>query len=428
MNIVKIFDNGYDFCDEGYYGLYSENTKHNNLFDYVSKDISQLPDLLGKYVAKKMNIKTFELNDYQYCNDDSVEMENILTPLHPYYIYEKRSVFIKVIGEYFNALLVRSFLDKEDTFHLSLYEQKWYLERFKAITAFFLRISDKYPVAFYSKYLEMIGADVDDSIEEVLISSPSMIVAEGFRNELKTQETIKQMLVWLLDSSTPVVGKLPVNKRLWIYGNIFRRSLYDMKVTQRLSFMELPTFKAGEDRSQEAKRVNEIYNISVEINTLFTTQEDLTPKAVDFLNLAVDYAEKANLNISEEYEIDDLYQLLYLEILSMIKAGVEIKRCKNCGMYYIVTDRKIEYCDRVAVGESKPCSMIGSKRTFAKRMANDYPLSIYNRAYKTHHARIRSGSMTNTSFALWSKEARENLDKVRSGEMDVTTFQEWLKI
>lgn len=47
----------------------------------------------------------------------------------------------------------------------------------------------------------------------------------------------------------------------------------------------------------------------------------------------------------------------------------------------------VEYCDRIDLDEDKPCSEIGSKRAFQRKLEDDYPLKTYNRSYKTHYAR-----------------------------------------
>ena len=121
-------------------------------------------------------------------------------------------------------------------------------------------------------------------------------------------------------------------------------------------------------------------------------------------------------------------QLLFLEILSMIDSNTSIKKCKNCGMYFIVKNLNMEYCDRIAAGEEKPCSTIGSKRTFEKKLQTDIPLKIYNRSYKTHYARVKNGIMTQSDFMTWCAEAKENLKKARNGELSVGDFDQWLKI
>ncbi len=60
-------------------------------------------------------------------------------------------------------------------------------------------------------------------------------------------------------------------------------------------------------------------------------------------------------------------------------------------------------------------------------MDNEEELKIYNRAYKTHHARLRNKKMNSHEFETWTHEAKDRLEKVRAGELDIAAFKEWLK-
>ena len=73
------------------------------------------------------------------------------------------------------------------------------------------------------------------------------------------------------------------------------------------------------------------------------------------------------------------------------------------------------------------CSAVGSKQSFQRKLENDEALRIYNRAYKTHHARIRSGKMKENHFSLWRMEAKEMLERVRAGELELGDFKKWVK-
>ena len=145
-----------------------------------------------------------------------------------------------------------------------------------------------------------------------------------------------------------------------------------------------------------------------------------------YFKTAIKYAEQITSNqIWRGYEIDDLRQLLYLEVLTMIQSETMVRRCKNCGKYFVIRNRNTAYCDRATVS-GQLCSEIGSKISFQKKMNSEEELKVYNRAYKTHFARYKSGKMTKADLDEWCIEAKEKLSKVRTGEMDISTFQAWL--
>ncbi len=60
-------------------------------------------------------------------------------------------------------------------------------------------------------------------------------------------------------------------------------------------------------------------------------------------------------------------QLLLCDMLSALQQGIIIKQCPCCGRYFIPERRGSTYCDGVAAGESKPCSEIGSRKSFERR-------------------------------------------------------------
>lgn len=125
-------------------------------------------------------------------------------------------------------------------------------------------------------------------------------------------------------------------------------------------------------------------------------------------------------------KIDGLKITLYDIIFSLPITGYHIKRCKNCGNYFITNNRNTSYCDRInKFGEC--CSVVGSSHLFQQKMEEDEALKLYTRAYKTHHARLRKKKMTQEDFYDWCSNAKRNLDKVRKGELDISIFKEWLK-
>jgi hypothetical protein len=55
-------------------------------------------------------------------------------------------------------------------------------------------------------------------------------------------------------------------------------------------------------------------------------------------------------------------------------------------------------------------------------------MALYRKAYKTHFARIRGGSMTREEFDLWKAEATEKRGLAESSELDFGEYAAWLKV
>lgn len=187
MATVRFEKDRYDFYIGGYAPFSSDNNRHDLLFNYVNKDLSQLPVLLEGYISKALDIRRFDLTGYRYSKNDAAQINDILMSLHPYYKFDYEfnhySTFINAIGEYLNVLLLNASWKEEDGRFAGferLYEREeereWYNKRFSILTEpyldFFLSDDSSHPKnKFYEKYRYLIGEDCPDDFE-VMISIP----------------------------------------------------------------------------------------------------------------------------------------------------------------------------------------------------------------------------------------------------------------
>jgi len=429
--------------------------KHDLLFEYVNKDLSKLPLLLEAYISKKMDFGTFELTDYVYSDSDFTEIKEILSSLHPYYRHEFNKVFIDAIGKYFNAMLIaQNFECEEDGY------KERFKERFKELTKPLLKLFDTAPQDYWTSYEKQTGSNavsivpvtqmrydpikpikkgqpiraedykaVEYTLEAGLESESFTFdlsfnpKTQGFSDVLETQESIKRMMYWTLDMSAPQITGLSLEQRMWLYGNMASYDKYrDTEVVKYLSLR--PDVLYDQDQDLFGK----LYSLKG-----YDGDDENTPSEIkDALKIATEYAQTiTSAEVYEEYEIENLHQLLYLEVLSMIHSETKIKKCRYCGMYFTFTDSKKAYCDRTIPGETKPCSAIGSQRTYKDQLETDYALKIYNRAYKTRHARMtqdrKKKKMTPDEFSRWGDTAKTKLDEVRAGKLELADFEIWLK-
>ena len=99
---------------------------------------------------------------------------------------------------------------------------------------------------------------------------------------------------------------------------------------------------------------------------------------------------------------------MYHEFMNIIMQGHSIRRCKNCGRYFVqYGDRSVDYCGEIPEGETKPCSVIGASRQFTASLKNDLIKQTYTRVYKKYVARRRAQTVTDAQFAAWSAEAKK---------------------
>ena len=126
------------------------------------------------------------------------------------------------------------------------------------------------------------------------------------------------------------------------------------------------------------------------------------------------------------YEINNLQELLQLEIANMSLANTVVKRCENCGKYFIPRHKSQKYCNRIDE-TGLICAKAAKKKLKKDRLQNNPALKIYETAYKRNHARKKNHIISQKQFNSWQYEAKKKLMQVEEGTLDISVFQEWLK-
>ena len=133
------------------------------------------------------------------------------------------------------------------------------------------------------------------------------------------------------------------------------------------------------------------------------------------------------VKIAPVVSINNIAQLMYHEIMNMIMQGHSIRRCKNCGKYFVqYGDRIVDYCDEIPEGETKPCSVIGSSRQFTASLKDDPIKQTYTRVYKKYVARRRLKTITEGQFTECSAAAKKLRTHAYETGMHEETFREKL--
>ena len=134
-----------------------------------------------------------------------------------------------------------------------------------------------------------------------------------------------------------------------------------------------------------------------------------------------------SMKIAPVVSVNNVAQLMYHELMNMIMQGHSIRKCKNCGRYFVqYGDRVVDYCDEIPEGETKSCKMIGSSRQFTASLKDDPIKQTYTRVYKKYVARRRLRTVTESQFAEWSVEARKLRSAAYETNMAAELFREKL--
>ena len=153
------------------------------------------------------------------------------------------------------------------------------------------------------------------------------------------------------------------------------------------------------------------------------------PTKVDTRKVLQDIHRDSEYAVSmwQYFAIQSLEEMLYLELMEMIKRGIRVKRCALCDRYFILADkRRRDYCDRV-YGGKRTCGQLGAKKRFDKTVGDDTVLQefykIYNRMYSRHYrmdawdSGRETNKLTKEQFKAWITEASKARQEYKAGEI-----------
>lgn len=140
------------------------------------------------------------------------------------------------------------------------------------------------------------------------------------------------------------------------------------------------------------------------------------------------------LSVMRYVIIERLSEMFYYELMRIMQNGRQIKRCKNCGKYFVLRDnRKRVYCDRIYKGD-KRCSEIGHTNAYKNSLGDEQsPLKIaqtlYNKLYSRMDrarnklpAELTNKDMTEEAFSAWSDLYSSARDDYKSGKISGEEF------
>jgi hypothetical protein len=130
---------------------------------------------------------------------------------------------------------------------------------------------------------------------------------------------------------------------------------------------------------------------------------------------------------------ENLGDFIYYEFFKVFELGYTIKRCKNCGKFFLnTTNYEVEYCDNVfekkqARKKARTCREMGADKIHQEKIKNNPILLTYRRAYKAHYARVRKGKMTQSDFEEWGRWAMILRNQALNDEIDFSYYERELK-
>ena len=159
----------------------------------------------------------------------------------------------------------------------------------------------------------------------------------------------------------------------------------------------------------------------------------------DFSNISITTEESAqeiakyvdNDKLSPYYfSCNNIIQSFIVELFEIATTeNIDIKRCKNCGKYFVPDSRSNEiYCNNI-YENNKTCKEVGHFRTQQRLMKEDDDLRIYRNVYQKLLLRTRrnpDNEQYEKEFQQFKEKNIELREKINNGEITQEKYMEWL--
>ncbi|NLV35477.1 MAG: hypothetical protein GXY17_02235 [Clostridiaceae bacterium] len=130
----------------------------------------------------------------------------------------------------------------------------------------------------------------------------------------------------------------------------------------------------------------------------------------------------------DSYWFHSLADVMYFELMNVVKGNIVIKRCENCKRYFVPTGRiDALYCSRTAPGSQKTCVEIGAISKYEKCTKENPIKKAYRMEYKKRYAHVLKGKSPKNEFFTWVENMKVVRDEALKGEISYDNFIEKLK-
>lgn len=130
------------------------------------------------------------------------------------------------------------------------------------------------------------------------------------------------------------------------------------------------------------------------------------------------YSKKYNefANTSEEIVLEELSKT----------PNYPIKKCQNCGMYFIPTSKTDEvYCD-YPKENSKTCRELGAFQSYTERLKQNKAMGEYRRNYQQKFMQVKKNKVLAKDFEIWKKQAKEKINLMKKGILTEDEVYQWI--
>lgn len=203
-------------------------------------------------------------------------------------------------------------------------------------------------------------------------------------NEVRLSSLSKYERYFIFSAATPLMENLLHSDK------VFFPSPYELRDSLRMDLFSSFT--------QNHATVDWISENPLEILKLLT-------------DAAIEKIHNSNVKLLDASYCEKPFDLLAFEIREFFIRDIEIKRCANCGKFFIPTGKyNTDCCDRIPKGQKYSCKKIMAQKRRREKTNSNPIIKEYERAYKRNYARVSNHKMDPNDFRLWVDTASKKRD------------------
>ena len=133
------------------------------------------------------------------------------------------------------------------------------------------------------------------------------------------------------------------------------------------------------------------------------------------------------LSMSDTHKSNDISSICYAILGKLAKTpNYPIKKCQNCGMYFIPNAKTDEiYCD-YPKENSKPCRDLGAFQSYTQRLKDNKAMGEYRKKYQKLFMQVKKNKELSAEFEAWKKQAKEKINQMKKGELTEDEVYQWI--
>lgn len=223
--------------------------------------------------------------------------------------------------------------------------------------------------------------------------------------------------------------KLEEYKSAFIADITYIYNLNELEELNNLTPLHRLYILRNSKKESEVKKLYDSNNLKLTLNNFGNFTEFSLTKEDD----AQEIAKSVNTDYLNTYcfESNDIIQTFIIELFEMTEIeSVAIKKCKNCGKFFVPDNRVDElYCNSI-YENNKICKEVGPFRTKQKLMQANDDLRIYRNVYQKLLLRTRrnpTNEQYEKEFSKFKKKNIELKEKIEKGKLSQAEYMEWLE-